>query len=153
MKVLVKKVWILPEFFIFHLLNPVALSDNFSIEIETKFEYIHPVWNMYLGDSIWRPSHPEPQVVRHLTSSASVTDNFLLIPLFWETPCRFHVPRHNSDDILHYKTLFFFCFRRFSRLSRRRDFHGWSRDCAGRCCFFVARYFALGPFNNIYKFS
>ena len=44
------------------------------LSIETKFEYIHPIWNMYLGDSIRRPSHPEAQVVQHLTSSASVTD-------------------------------------------------------------------------------
>ena len=42
--------------------------------IEPKFEYILHVWNMYLGDLIQRPSHPEAQVVRHLTSSASVTE-------------------------------------------------------------------------------
>ena len=45
-----------------------------NIWIETKFEYIIPVLNIFWGDSIRRPSHPEAQVVQHLISLASVTE-------------------------------------------------------------------------------
>ena len=41
-----------------------GLSTPCRLPFETKFEYILPVWNMYLGgDSIRRPPHPVTQVV------------------------------------------------------------------------------------------
>ena len=60
---------------------PASLSSLFSegkiikLTIESKFEYIIPFLNIFRGDSIRGPSHPEAQVVRHLISSASVTES------------------------------------------------------------------------------
>ena len=45
-----------------------------------------------------------------------------------------------AQSVLRSFDLFFFCFRRFSRLSRRGNFYGRPRNCAGRCSFFVTRY-------------
>ena len=50
----------LPQF------SPLEVSAPSKVrDVRGQFEYILPAFNMYLGDSVRRPSHPEAQVVRH----------------------------------------------------------------------------------------
>ena len=38
-----------------HILGQKGQNETLQKAIETKFEYILHIWNMYLGGSIWRP--------------------------------------------------------------------------------------------------